>query len=200
MVIISVVHQKGGVGKTTLALNLAFCLSENLKVGITDTDLQGSISEIDEFIKGIDLVPLEKVRNKEPLAYDVLIIDTPPYLTNKLHEIFLVSDFVLIPTKAGYLDALAVKATIALYKEAEKQKPSLKAGMVLNMVIHNTSLNKEVKEILECYDLPLLKSQISHRVSFTRSPMTNGIFNSEDERAKAEIVNLADEILKYLYF
>lgn len=199
MLIISVVHQKGGVGKTTLALNLAFCLSENLKVGIADTDLQGSISEIEEFIQGIDLVPLEKVRNKEPLDYDVLVIDTPPYLTNKLHEIFLISDFVLIPTKAGYLDALAVKATIGLYKEAKKQKATLKAGIVLNMVMHNTSLNSEVKEILEDYDLPLLKSQISQRVSFARSPMTNGIFNSEDEKAKTEIVNLADEILNYLH-
>jgi chromosome partitioning protein len=199
MLIISVVHQKGGVGKTTLALNLAFCLSENLKVGITDTDLQGSISEIEEFIQGIDLVPLEKVRNKEKLDYDVLVIDTPPYLTNKLHEIFLISDFVLIPTKAGYLDALAVKATIGLYKEAKKQKASLKAGIVLNMVMHNTSLNGEVREILEDYDLPLLKAQISQRVSFARSPMTNGIFNSEDEKAKTEIVNLADEILNYLH-
>lgn len=199
MLIISVVHQKGGVGKTTLALNLAFCLSENLKVGITDTDLQGSISEIEEFIKGIDLVPLEKVRNKEPLDYDVLVIDTPPYLTNRLQDIFLISDFVLIPTKAGYLDALAVKATIALYKEAEKQKPSLKAGIVLNMIMHNTNLNDEIKDILDSYDLPVLTAQISHRVSFARSPMTNGIFNSEDERAKAEIVNLADEILNHLH-
>lgn len=199
MLIISVVHQKGGVGKTTLSLNLAFCLSENLKVAITDTDLQGSISEIEEFIEGIDLVPLEKVRNKELLDYDVLVIDTPPYLTDKLHEIFLISDFVLIPTKAGYLDALAVKATISLYKEAKKQKPSLKAGMILNMVMHNTSLNNEVKEILADYDLPLLKTQISQRVSFARSPMTNGIFNSEDEKAKTEIVNLADEILNYLH-
>jgi chromosome partitioning protein len=198
MLVISVVHQKGGVGKTTLALNLAFCLSENLKVGITDTDLQGSISEIENFIQGIDLVPLEKITKKEELDYDVLVIDTPPYLTNRLHDIFLISDFVLIPTKAGYLDALAVKATIAIYKEALKVKPALKSAMVLNMVMHNTNLNAEVREILDGYDLPVLQSQITHRVSFARSPMTNGIFNSEDERAKAEIVNLANEILTYL--
>ena len=199
MLVISVVHQKGGVGKTTLALNLAFCLSEKLKVAITDTDLQGSISEIEEFIQGIDLIPLEKVRNKEPLDYDVLIVDTPPYLTNKLKDIFLISDFVLVPTKAGYLDALAVKATIGLYKQAQAEKPNLKAGIVLNMVMHNTSINDEVKEILQGYELPVLNTQISHRVSFTRSPMSNGIFNSDDEKAKTEIVNLADEILDYLY-
>lgn len=199
MLIISVVHQKGGVGKTTLALNLAYCLAENLKVGIADTDLQGSISEIADFLQGIDLIPLEKIRNREPLTYDIILIDTPPYLTNQLHDIFLLSDFVLIPTKAGYLDALAVKATIALYKEALKEKPTLKGGVILNMLMHNTNLNEEIKEILEGYDLPLLQTTISHRVSFARSPMTSGVFNSDDSRAKNEIVNLTEEIFTYLY-
>jgi chromosome partitioning protein len=200
MLIISIVHQKGGVGKTTLALNLAFCLSENLKVGIVDTDLQGSISDIEDFISGIDLVPLEKLKNKESLDYDVLIIDTPPYLSNKLQDIFILSDYVLIPTKAGYLDALAIKATVNLYKESEKQKPSLKAGIVLNMVMHNTTINEEIKNILVSYNLPILNTKVSQRVSFARSPMTNGVFNSDDTRAKTEIVNLVDEILNYLNF
>lgn len=174
-------------------------MAENLKVGIVDTDLQGSISEIADFLQGIDLVPLESIRNRVPLAYDVILIDTPPYLTNQLHDIFLLSDFVLILTKAGYLDALAVKATIALYKEALIEKPSLKGGVVLNMLMHNTNLNEEIKEILEGYDLPLLQTTISHRVSFARSPMTSGIFNSEDSRAKTEVVNLTEEIFTYLY-
>ncbi len=77
MKIITVAHQKGGVGKTTLALNIAYCLSEDLRVGITDTDLQGSISEIETFLTGIDLVPLDKVIKGEELPYDVIIIDTP---------------------------------------------------------------------------------------------------------------------------
>lgn len=201
MLVISVVHQKGGVGKTTLALNIAYCLAENLKVGIADTDLQGSISEIKDFLKGIDLVPIAKLKSPTAgvLDYDVVVIDTPPYLTHELHGIFMLSDFVLIPSKAGYLDALAIKSTIALYQEASKEKASLKGGIVLNMLMHNTSLNNEVREILENYDLPLLKTSISHRVSLARSPMTSGIFNSEDGRAKNEIVNLTEEILTYLY-
>ena len=122
MKIITIAHQKGGVGKTTLALNLAYCFSVDLRVGLTDTDLQGSISDIKQFLTGIDLVPLDKIQKREDLPYDVIIIDTPPYLTDKLNEIFLLSDFVLIPTKAGYLDALAVKATIALFDEAKRKK------------------------------------------------------------------------------
>lgn len=198
MLVISVVHQKGGVGKTTLALNLAYCFAENLRAGMYYTDLQGSISEISEFIEGIDLVSLEHVRSQKELPYDVLIIDTPPYLTNKLKEIFLLSDFVLIPTKTGYLDALAIRATIALFNEAVLEKESLQGGIVLNMVMHNTSINEEIKELLLGYNFRLLENFLTHRVSFSRSPMTNGIFNSGDEKAKSEVVNVAGEILQIL--
>lgn len=197
MTIISVAHQKGGVGKTTLALNLAYCMSKDLKVAITDTDLQGSISDISPFLKDIDLIPLSKIQNGTRLKYDIVIIDTPPYLTDKLQEIFLMSDFVLIPTKAGYLDALAVRGTIALYDLAKKKKPSLKAGVVLNMLTR-TNLNDEVKEILDQYTLPILKTTINQRVSYARSPMTAGVFNSDDDKAKTEMVDLSMEIFSLL--
>lgn len=200
MLTISVVHQKGGVGKTTLALNLAHCLSQNSKVAIADTDVQGSISEIEDFIKNIDIVPVSSIDKLEIRGYDILIIDTPPYLTNQLHQIFLLSDFVLIPSKAGYLDALAVKSTLALYQTAKKEKKSLQGAIVLNMLIHNNKLNQEIKQMLESYDLPILKTTITQRVSFSRSPMTNGVFNTDDEKAKNEIVSLANEILDHLSF
>jgi chromosome partitioning protein len=49
MKIITVAHQKGGVGKTTLALNLGFCLKHSLRVAILDSDPQGSISGLGEY-------------------------------------------------------------------------------------------------------------------------------------------------------
>lgn len=198
MIVITVAHQKGGVGKTTLALNLAYCLSKDLKVAITDTDLQGSISDISSFLKDIELIPLSKVeKDSTKKKFEIVIIDTPPYLSDKLEDIFLMSDFVLIPTKAGYLDALAVRGTIALFDQAKKKKPSLKAGVVLNMLTR-TNLNEEVKEILDQYTLPLLKTTINQRVSYARSPMTAGVFNSEDDKAKTEMVDLSMEIFSMM--
>lgn len=198
MKIITVAHQKGGVGKTTLALNIAYCLSEDLRVGITDTDLQGSISEIETFLTGIDLVPLDKVIKGEELPYDVIIIDTPPYLTGSLNEIFQISDYVLIPTKPGFLDALAIKATISLFNKAKREKPELKGGIVMNMLQGRTSITEEVKTILQEYSIPVLETTIYHRVSLTRSPMTAGVFTGEDTKAKTEITNLTYEILNEL--
>lgn len=199
MKIITVAHQKGGVGKTTLALNLGFCLKHSLRVAILDSDPQGSISGLGELagIDGLDLIPLEdigKVKDK----YDVAIIDTPPYLTELLPEFFELSDYVLVPTKAGVLDVMAIKATIHLLKEAQKRRPNLKAGIVMNMIQHNTSLTNDIKQLLEQYDMPIHQMMITQRVSYARSPLTGGVFETDDEKAKEEIFALTQEIISQL--
>uniref|UniRef100_UPI00374D87BB nucleotide-binding protein n=1 Tax=Mucilaginibacter sp. TaxID=1882438 RepID=UPI00374D87BB len=51
--IITVAHQKGGVGKSTLAMNLAVCFQDQLNVALVDTDLQGSLYQIKDELPGI---------------------------------------------------------------------------------------------------------------------------------------------------
>jgi len=195
MKVITIAHQKGGVGKTTLAINLAYAFAESSKVAIVDADLQGSVTDLKGFLTGIDVVGLESLTKGELGSYDLIVIDTPPYLSNRLEELFALSDFVLVPTKAGILDVMAIRATIALILKSIALKPVLKAGIVLNMVLPRTSLNEEVKQILIGYEVPILQTQIRQRVSYTRSPMTSGVFGSEDSAAKEEIINLASEII-----
>ena len=77
-------------------------------------------------------------------------------------------------------------------------KSTLRAGIVLNMVLPRTSLNEEVREILGDYNIYLHPATISQRVSYTRSPMTNSVFGGDDQRAKEEIIRLANEILNRL--
>ena len=84
MKVITVAHQKGGVGKTTLALNLSFLFKDTLKVGILDTDLQGSVVGLGELLEGITLLPQEVLTTGNVPDLDILIIDTPPYLTDQL--------------------------------------------------------------------------------------------------------------------
>jgi chromosome partitioning protein len=135
-----------------------------------------------------------KVQDK----YDVAIIDTPPYLTELLPEFFELSDYVLVPTKAGVLDVMAIKATIHLLKEAQKRRPNLKAGIVMNMIQHNTSLTNDIKQLLEQYDMPIHQMMITQRVSYARSPLTGGVFETDDEKAKEEIFGLTQEIISQL--
>jgi len=199
MKIITVAHQKGGVGKTTLALNLAYCFKEGARVAIIDTDPQGSISNIKPILEqhGIALIApqdIDKVRNQ----YDIAVIDTPPYLSTTLPEFFKYSDFVLVPTKASVLDIMAIRATIKLLREAMKEQPQLKASIVLNMVKSRSAITAEIKEILDEYKFPILNTMVSDRVSYTRSPISGGVFNTEDDKAKEEILSLTREIITQL--
>ncbi len=198
MKIITVAHQKGGVGKTTLALNLAFYLKDIKRVGVVDTDLQGSISGLDTLLDGITLVSYEALESGNYPELDVLIIDTPPYLTNRLTDLFAVSDFVLVPTKVSYLDAMALKATLALLEQSQKERPSLRAGIVLNMVKPRTSMNREIKDIMDSYQIPTLRTKVHERVSYIRSVIAGGIVQLEDTKAHEEMADLAEEIINQL--
>jgi chromosome partitioning protein len=199
MKIITVAHQKGGVGKTTLALNLAACFKDDLKVGLLDTDMQGSLIGLSEMLEGIELIPYDNnPQNLRNIDKDLLIIDTPPYLSSQLPALFEVSDFVLIPSKVGFLDVMAVRATLHLIREAQAKHKNLKAAIVLNMVKNRTNVTEEIREIIRTYDIPLLKTAITDRVSYTRSPILSGVFAGDDDKAKDEITALADEVLNLL--
>ena len=108
--IITIAHQKGGVGKSTLALNLALCFQDNLSVSIVDTDLQGSLFHIRDDFPGLPVLMPNKVEYLQELEEDLVIVDTPPYLSDQLPELFFHSDFILIPTKAGFFDVMAIRS------------------------------------------------------------------------------------------
>ncbi|MEO6520567.1 MAG: ParA family protein [Mucilaginibacter sp.] len=196
--IITIAHQKGGVGKSTLAINLALCFQDQLSVALVDTDLQGSLYHIREDFPELAIIGVDRLQDIQQLAYDLIIIDTPPYLSSRLPELFLYSDFILVPTKAGFFDVMAIRSTLALIKEAQHKAPHIKAGIVLNMVKPRSGITKDVSELLESIGTPLLKTRVHDRVSIARSSMTAGIFNSDDKRAKEEIMALTEEVVEQI--
>lgn len=199
MKIITVAHQKGGVGKTTLTLNLAASLKNGgLKVALLDIDLQGSLAGISDELEDIAFVQPDELSNIGTLPYDVLIIDTPPYLINSLNDLFAISDYVLIPSKVGFFDVMAIRATLAIIREAQKSRPKLKYGVVLNMLKSRSSITDDIRHILESYEANVLKTVILDRVSYTRSSITNGVFSTDDVKAHDEIIALTNEILDEL--
>lgn len=199
MKIITVAHQKGGVGKTTLSLNLAYCFAQGARVAIVDSDPQASASNLKEILNdhGIALIEATDIPNVREL-YDIVIIDTPPYLTTALPDFFSYSDFVLVPTKASILDIMAIRATIQLLRQAQSLKTELKALIVLNMVKPVTNLTDDIREALQHYNFPLAETTVSDRVSYTRSPISGGVFETDDSKAKDEIISLTQEIITAL--
>jgi chromosome partitioning protein len=196
--IITIAHQKGGVGKSTLAINLALCFQDQLSVALVDTDLQGSLYHSREDFPDLAIIGADKFTDIEKLAYDLIIVDTPPYLSNRLPELFLHSDFILVPTKAGFFDVMAVRATIALINDAMASAPSIRAGVVLNMIKPRSGITNDVRSLLETLDVRLLKTVIHDRVSIARSSMTLGVLQSGDQKAKDEVTALAEEIVELI--
>lgn len=189
--IILVTHQKGGVGKSTLTFNLAKVISQNSKVGILDFDLQGSLVQIKEMVNGFDIIPFSgNIEAINELNYDFILIDTPPYLSNQLPDLIKIANLIIVPTKAGILDLLAVRSTIEIIDQMHKKDSTL---IVFNMIKPNTTLTTDILEGIKEYKVPVAKTYISDLVSFTRSVLVGGV--TSDKKATNQINSLAIEIL-----
>ncbi|NHM04786.1 ParA family protein [Flavobacterium celericrescens] len=189
--IILITHQKGGVGKSTLTFNLAQNFSSSSKVAILDFDLQGSLSQLKEIVTDFDVIPfVEEINSISNLNYDFIFIDTPPYLSNHLSKLIQIADLILVPTKAGILDILAIKSTLKLIEHEHKSNSTL---IVFNMIKPNTTLTQDILISLEEYNVPIAKTYISDLVAFTRSVILKGVTN--DRNAKFQLDQLTKEVL-----
>lgn len=187
--IILITHQKGGVGKSTLTFNLASNLMGSAKVCILDMDNQGSLFNISS-LSNVPIFTSEKFTEKLKEEYDFIFIDTPPYINEKISELCETADIIIIPTKAGILDLLAIKSTIDIIKEVNAED---KALIVFNMIKPKTTLTEEIKKEIVDYNIRISKNMISDLVSFSRSVLVNGV--EDNHTAQKQIDNLTKEIL-----
>jgi len=192
--IILITHQKGGVGKSTLCFNLAQNISRSAKVAVIDFDLQGSLSQLSEMVVDFDIISYEENKiDITKLEYDFIFLDTPPYLSNYLDELIKLSDLIIVPTKAGILDLLAVKNTIELIEESDCKDKIL---IVFNMIKANTTLTLDILIEMEEYNVNIAKTHVSDLVAFTRSVVMQGVV--QDKNAQKQIDNLSREVLTKL--
>ena len=189
--IILVTHQKGGVGKSTLTFNLAQNISNGSKVAVLDFDLQGSLSQLKELVSDFEIIPyVGEIEKISELEYDFIFIDTPPYLSNQLPKLIAITDLIIVPTKAGILDLLAIKNTLEMIEIANRTDDTL---IVFNMIKANTTLTLDILIGLEEYKVKIANTHISDLVSFTRSVLLKGVTN--DKNAQRQIDHLTKEIL-----
>ena len=203
---ISIQNQKGGVGKTTLAIHISHALAlKGARVLLVDADPQGSArdwaaarSDKPPFsVIGLDRPTLH--RDLPPLAkdYDHVVIDGPPRVSELARSAIIAADLVVVPIQPSPYDVWAADEVIKLIREASVFKETLKSVFVINRRIVNTAIGRDVGDALAEYLIPVLKTVVSQRVSFAESAAAGGTVLDTDPNGAAakEILALTEEIL-----
>jgi len=177
--IISFVNQKGGVGKTTMAINIAHALSTRNKVLLIDTDPQGSVGRW-QGISGasyFDVLHHPKVIHQKIEAlsagYTHTVIDAPPGISELTLSCLLSSDMAIIPITPSPLDIWASDDILPLASEAKTYRPGLAIKILITKKQPNTVVGREVRQALEYYRMEIFKTEIGHRIAYVNA-MING--------------------------
>lgn len=210
MKVVSILNQKGGVGKTTLSINLAAALKAlNHSVLLVDADPQGSsldwaaAREPAEPLFSVVSCPkptIHKTVTDIGVGKDFVIIDGAPRVTDLARSCIMASDLVLIPVQPSPYDIWASQEVVSLIQEAVIYKPELKAAFVINRKIPNTAIGRDVESALAEFDLPVLSTTIGQRVIFAESAAGGLSVLEQDAKSQAavEISLFAKDVLNLL--
>ncbi len=198
--IFTIANRKGGVGKTTLATNLAVALSNKGKTLLVDTDDQKSAYNWNEYrqekLNSISVIE-NLGKTLQPLndEYEFILIDIAGRDSEVFREALLISDKLIVPTQASILDLELLPYIADKVTTAHKLNPDLKAYIVINRANANPKNNEvsEAKKFIAKYPIFKLLNTVIHDRKQFRDAIIGGLSVSEMGSSKAN-----DELNKFL--
>lgn len=212
MKIISVVNQKGGVGKTTVSVNLSAELAEDATM-LVDADPQASA------VGWVSRAPADRpfparwkeITNSSELRglpglnnVDWVVIDGPPSLSTPVMDAALaVADLAIIPVTPSVIDLMSmVEATTVSIQRALADNPKLLFAVLINRLQPGTTMAQEVRSALEGEGIPVFEtewSQSTAHVSAAAEGIPVSLYRGWNWRAAyREVTALGKEVREVL--
>lgn len=205
---ISILNQKGGSGKTTLATNISVGLARmGGRVLLVDTDPQGSARDWRSVndnccvpVIGLDRPSLAKDLRDFSKQYDIVVLDGAPQLKEMSAAAIRVSDAILVPVQPSPYDIWATQDLVELISaRREISDGKVQAAFVVSRAIQNTKLSNDVIEALSHYSLPVFNAKTYQRVAYATTA-SNGlsVYEADDLKAKNEIQAIVEELVQWV--
>lgn len=210
--IIGLIQAKGGVGRTTIATNLAAILSLDGPTLLIDCDMPQGTSASWFAIRQQDLpsdsIALAVAGTPHELvsivanagkAYRHIIIDGPPRLAGMTRAILLLSSLSLIPLGASAVEFWSANDLLPVIAEARKLRRDLAVHIIWNRFRSQTREAQELEAAAEQIPLQRLESKLSYRVAYSEA-LARGLSAGEwlDPVAHKEIRAVALEVKRIL--
>ena len=209
-IIISVLNQKGGSGKTTISSNLAHSFPlDGHKVLLVDSDPQGSLRDWNEAnggellpVVGLDRETLPKDLKAVSNGYDFIIIDGAPQIAKMSAAAVKAANLILIPVQPSPYDIWACADLVDIIIARQEVTDGLpKAYFLISRAIKNTKLGNEIKSALSDYKLPIMKTFTTQKVAYpTTAAEGKTVFSEPECNAAKEITAIKTEVMEILNY
>lgn len=206
MPVIALVGNKGGAGKTTLAVNLASALARLSPTAVVDADPQGSamqwrvIADNDQappVFEGVD--SLESQAADLASTYRYVVIDCPPSVhAPQTHSALRAAGLALVPVQPSPMDLWATVHIERAIERAREANTRLTALLIINQLETRTTLSRLIREALAELDLPVAATAVRRRAVYRASALEGrSVFDMGRRGAAAaeELDQLIKEVL-----